>query len=81
MALLTPARLGPARPPRPVADPVPAGRRRRRPHHLDHPSRSRNWLWTDWRNGGKGGTYGPRELRVALPTLVDALRPAGPGPR
>ncbi|MEV6462323.1 hypothetical protein AB0M66_27310 [Streptomyces albidoflavus] len=30
----------------------------------------RGW---DWR--------GPRELRVALPTLVDALRPAGPGPR
>ncbi|MFI8282314.1 hypothetical protein ACIF84_04450 [Streptomyces albidoflavus] len=41
-------------------------------------------FWTDWRNGGKGGkggTYGPRELRVALPTLVDALRPAGPGQR
>ncbi|WP_217382261.1 hypothetical protein [Streptomyces sp. NK08203] len=36
---------------------------------------------TDWWNGGKGGTYGHRELRVALPTLVDALRPAGPGPR
>ncbi|MEW1854508.1 hypothetical protein ACIOEY_23595 [Streptomyces albidoflavus] len=38
-------------------------------------------FWTDWRNGGKGGTYGHRELRGALPTLVDALRPAGPGPR
>ncbi|MGW9675367.1 alpha/beta hydrolase [Streptomyces koyangensis] len=31
--------------------------------------------------GTHSGTYGHRELRVALPTLVDALRPAGPGPR
>ncbi|MFF8489611.1 hypothetical protein ACF06O_02125 [Streptomyces albidoflavus] len=35
-------------------------------------------FWTDWWNGG---TYGHRELRVALRTPVDALRPAGPGPR
>ncbi|AGI90248.1 Hypothetical protein XNRR2_3913 [Streptomyces albidoflavus] len=31
--------------------------------------------------GTHSGTYGPRELRVALPPLVDPLRPAGPGPR
>ncbi|MFE0223016.1 hypothetical protein ACFW0U_19485 [Streptomyces albidoflavus] len=35
-------------------------------------------FWTDWWNGGKGGTYGHRELRGALPPWSTPCAPPGP---